>query len=583
MELRDYQTTLIKQTYSSWKSGNRRVIAQLVTGGGKTIIFAHIARDCLNRGKGVLVLAHRLELITQAKNKLEAVSKIPCGVIKSGFPVEEHLSIQVASVQSLVRRKRFPDAGLVIVDEAHHAVSKTYTSILEQYPNAFILGVTATPCRTDGQGFKYLFDDLIVGPSSSWLIEQGHLSKFKVFAAASKINTKGIRKAGGDFNLGQLAEAASNVTGDVVPTWKQYAQGKKTIIFCVSVDHSKAVVAEFTKNGIAAEHLDGTTPDDDRRDAVARFESGQTTVLSNCALFSEGFDCPNIEVIQILRPTLSVILHLQMLGRALRPSLGKEHALIIDHTDNWLRHGLPDEQREWSLEPISLKPGRFIQKCPQCNHGFRVLPHEHKIHRRVLDAKGNLKALYKTTCPNCLFSFEWEQGEAQEIGDSKIIHKEQGELIEVDLTVRTENQQLIDRLIDTAIKSGFQIKWVYHKLIEEYPQKVANFTYGEIRYLSTKLNTEFDFRKVTDYAKSFQEKLAQPVGEVTAKFKETVDELHSTATSRKYKLSWIFYRIREMIDEGKLDLNLTVADWLYLAKLLHYPDNWAYAQHKEKH
>lgn len=578
MEQRDYQSNLIRQIYQSWKSGNRRVLAQLVTGGGKTIIFSHIARDCLSRGKGVLVVAHRLELITQAKEKLESISGIPCGVIKAGFPVEENLSVQVASVQSLIRRKRYPDAGLVVIDEAHHAVSKSYTSILEKYPDALILGVTATPCRTDGQGFKYLFDDLIIGPSCSELITQGYLSKFKIFASAAKINTKGIRKTAGDFNLGQLEEAANNIIGDVVPTWRKYAEGKRTIIFCVGVDHSKAVVGEFIKNGITAEHLDGETPDDERRDVIARFRSGETTILSNCSLFTEGFDVPNIEAIQIIRPTMSLILHLQMLGRSLRPSPGKEHALIIDHTDNWIRHGLPDEVREWSLEPISLKPALFVQQCPKCHHGFRVLPHEQKAHRHVVDSAGNLKALYQATCPNCQHIFEWEQGEGLEIGESKIIEKEQGELVEVDLTLNHEHKRIIDELIDTAIAKGFNSRWAYHRLIEQYPEKLVNFTYGDLRYLATRLKSDFDFcKRAVKIAESFQEKLLEPIGEITPKFQQVVDGLYQQAQQRKYKLSWIFYRIQEILPE--FTFKPTISDWIYVAKLLDYPTNWAYRQH----
>lgn len=581
MQPRDYQVELIKRTYQSWKSGNRRVLVQLPTGAGKTIVFSHVARDCLSRGKGVLVLAHRLELITQAKEKLESISGIPCGVIKAGFPVEE-FPVQVASVQSLVRRKRYPEAGLVIIDEAHHAVSKTYTSILENYPDALILGVTATPCRTDGQGFKYLFDDLIIGPSCSELIEHGYLSKFKIFASAAKISTKGIRKTAGDFNLGQLEEAASSITGDVVPTWRKYAEGKRTIIFCVGVEHSKTVVQEFIRNGITAEHLDGESSDDDRRDAIARFRSGETTVLSNCSLFTEGFDLPGIEAIQVLRPTCSLILHLQMLGRSLRPSPGKEHALIIDHTDNWILHGLPDEVREWSLEPISLKGKRFVHRCPKCDHGFRVLPHEQKVHRHVLDNTGNPKPLYQATCPNCQHIFEWEMGEGLEIGESKVIEKKVGDLVEVDLTITPEHKQIIDELIDTAIAKGFKIKWAYHRLIEQHPEKLIKFTYGDLRYLATRLRTDFDScEKAVKVAESFKEKLLEPTGEITPEFKETVDELHEYAQERKYKLSWIFYRIDEMILE-EFDFEPTLADWLYLGKILGYPTNWAYKQHDNR-
>lgn len=575
--LRDYQILLIKQLYNAWKSGCRRVLMQLPTGGGKTVIFSKVARDCLSRGKGVLVVAHRLELITQAKNKLEEASGIPCGVIKAGFPVEEHLPLQVASIQSLSRRKRYPEAGLIIIDEAHHAVSKSYTDLMEQYPNAFILGVTATPCRTDGQGFKFLFDELITGPSVSQLINNEHLSKFRIFAAASKISTKGIRKTGGDYNVSQLEAAANAITGEVVPTWRKYAEGKKTIIFCVSVDHSKAVVAEFIKEGITAEHLDGETPDEERKQALSRFRSGETTVLSNCGLFTEGFDLPSIEAVQVLRPTMSLILHLQILGRSLRPSPGKEHALIIDHTDNWIKHGLPDDPREWSLEPISLKPALFVQQCPKCFHGFRVLPHEQKSFREIVDAAGKVKSLFRATCPNCLTIFEWEQGEGLEIGGGKPIEKEQGEIAEVDVTLTPDHKKLIDEVVAIAIEKNYKPGWVYNRLIENHTAQFAKFTFGDLRYLGTKIKLDID--KAKKKVKQAQGMLDLPdcdMNKINPQFVDAIAKLNTRRQERNYQPHWIYYRLEE--DCGELAREATYDDWVYLGQILGYPKTWAYGR-----
>ena len=195
--LRDYQTDLIRQIFASWQT-KRSVMLQLPTGGGKTILFAYLAREFAKKGMGVLVLAHREELLLQAQEKLEAITGVPAGIIKSGYPVYSY-DLQVASVQSLVRRKNKPDAGLVIVDEAHHASSKTYTSILEAYPESYVLGCTATPHRIDGQGFKWLFDELICGPSTGDLIDQGYLSRYKLFQAIKVVDTSKTKTTAGGF------------------------------------------------------------------------------------------------------------------------------------------------------------------------------------------------------------------------------------------------------------------------------------------------------------------------------------------------------------------------------------------------
>lgn len=401
--LRDYQQELLQKIFAAWSAGDRRLLMQLPTGGGKTLVLASVAQLFTQRGEGVLILAHREELLLQAKEKLEAVTGQPAGLIKAGYPVAPERLIQIASVQSLIRRQSFPHAVLVVVDEAHHSSAKSYTSILEYYQDAYILGVTATPARSDGQGFKHIYDALILGRSVKQLIETGYLCRFKLFAAKKTIVTTNVKTTGGEYNQRELAEAidTSLVMGDLIETWQKYANGKKTVVFTIDIKHSKATAQAYINADISAEHLDGETPPDERKAILERFRTGQTLVLCNVAIISEGVDVPSIEAIQCVRPTKSLVLWLQMVGRGLRPSEGKDHCIIIDHTQNWFFHGLPDEEHEWSLEPMSLKQQRFTLECPECNHVFFALPHERKPYKKEWDARQEEYKVYsKVTCPN---------------------------------------------------------------------------------------------------------------------------------------------------------------------------------------
>ncbi|NEP31737.1 DEAD/DEAH box helicase [Moorena sp. SIO3B2] len=509
-ELRDYQKELTEAIFKEWAADNRRVLAQLPTGSGKTVCFSVIARKFLEQGLGVLVIAHRKELILQAGKKIESVTGVPIGYIKAGMLSEPELDVQVASIQSLTRRKHYPDVGLVIIDEAHHAVSQSYTKVMEKYPEAYILGVTATPCRTDGQGFKWLFDSLVTGVSPRRLIDDGFLSPFKLYASKKAINTKGVKTtSGGDYSQDQLEQLAMQMISDVVPSWQKHANGLKTIIFAVGVEHSQAITAEFMKAGIKAEHLDGKTSDAQREAALKRFELGETTVLSNCGLFSEGFDLPSIEAVQICRPTRSLIMHLQMLGRALRPAPGKNHAVIIDHTQNWSNHGLPDEEREWSLDPISLKYGRFILKCPACNHCFKALSHEQlKPVKHIMDKDGNITPMYQSTCPNCCHQFLWQQGEGVGGGGSPDIDVEAGELEEVGIQVNPEFVAYVDEIVENQQSTGKKKGWVFFRLIEH--PRIQEFGLGDWRYVAKQLGYKpgwawFKFQEVQEQSVKSQE------------------------------------------------------------------------------
>jgi len=459
--LRDYQQALIQQVFCHWYRGEKRLLLQLPTGAGKTVLFGSVIVEFVLKGEPVLVLVHRQELLIQARATIEAMTGLPVGVIKAGCPVNPLALVQVASVQSLVRRKNWPKAALVIVDEAHHSCAESYHKVFQGYDGAYVLGVSATPVRIDGQGFKHTYDSLILGPSVRELIDAGHLARFKVFAAQNPIRTKGIRSLGGDFNQKQLAQQASSalVMGDVVETWCKHALGKKTVCFGVNVAHSKAIATAYRDKGVLAQHLDGETPDGERQAILSRFRTGEIQVLTNCGIVSEGFDVPDIEAVQCVRPTQSLVLWLQMAGRGLRPHPGKEQALILDHTLNWLTFGLPDGVHPWSLEPVSMPSRKWALECPACAHVFKPLPHEQK----------SLLA----TCPNCQAQMRFEVSKAGEPPPPRLIT--QDEAVEVQ-EVRTGADPLLvaelHRLKDWQESSGHKVSWVFYRFMEEFGDAV---------------------------------------------------------------------------------------------------------------
>lgn len=315
--LRDYQIEAIRGVYSAFKNGNQQVLLQLPTGAGKTSTFCQIVKDFrLKRpDQKVLLIAHRKELIDQMHDRLVlfGLESIPAygGRAKSpNFPV------QCTSVQTLTRcrENEFPtDVGLIVCDECHHAIADGYLKVFERYSSALVLGVTATPCRTDGKGLDGVFQELILGPTPRKLINEGYLSKYRAFVGKSA-NLQGVKTHGGDYQIGQLADRAmeADILGDLIENWHRLAFGKKTIVFAINCKHSLEIVRRYLARGIKAEHIDAKTPSLDRKAILNRFKSGETTVLCNVGIITEGFDVPDCEVIQLARPTKSLSLYLQM-------------------------------------------------------------------------------------------------------------------------------------------------------------------------------------------------------------------------------------------------------------------------------
>lgn len=358
-QLRDYQSDLLDRIESAWFAGNRSILCQLPTGGGKTIVFSAIVNRANKNGLKCLILAHREELIKQAADKIEIITDEPVGIIKAGYSTNYDRDIQVASVQSLARRlNHCPEFDLIVVDEAHHSTARSYRTILNRYPTARILGVTATPIRLDGKGFRGIFDELICGVTVPQLIESGSLSNYQYFATERSMSVEGVGKRQGDFNAEEVAKAnpVAGLAGDVVKSYIDYLQGKQAVIFCINVEHSIAIAEHFKAAGIIAHHLDGTTDSLDRLDVMNRFRDRQIQVLTNCALFDEGLDIPSLDGVILARPTQSLSRFLQMVGRALRPCEGKDKAIIIDLAENYQRLGLPDDLRVWTLDGLVKKP-----------------------------------------------------------------------------------------------------------------------------------------------------------------------------------------------------------------------------------
>jgi DNA repair protein RadD len=379
VNLRDYQQQAISDLRSAMQQGARAPLLCLPTGGGKTVILATIAAQAAARGRHVLILVHRRELIHQTASKLQWAG-LDHGIIAAGIQRAD-APVQVASVQTLVRRLATIDwePCLIIIDEAHHAAAGSWSRILGHWHGALRLGVTATPCRLDGRGLGDTFDALVEGPSVQMLTSAGYLSPARIFAPPVVADLSQLRRRAGDYANDQAAAAMTRptVTGDAISHYQLLAGGQQAIAFCCNVAHAVSVRDAFETAGITAALLLGNTADRDQ--VVAGFGAGLVQVLVTVDVVSEGFDIPAASVAILLRPTQSLGLYLQQVGRVLRPAPGKDAALILDHVGNVTRHGFPDDIRQWSLEhgakrASGSQPAPSVRTCPACFAAFRPAP-----------------------------------------------------------------------------------------------------------------------------------------------------------------------------------------------------------------
>lgn len=376
--LRPYQALAIEQIRARVRSGKRRLVVVAPTGAGKTILAVHLIERILANGKKVLFLAHRIELIDQLSIKLDAIN-IDHGIIQGDHPrLRPWLPIQIASVPTLARRQSLPDAAVVFVDECHHTTSASFSGVLARYPaETIVLGLTATPYRADGHGLDGHYEDLVVVAQTQDLINDGFLVPPRIFAP-SEPNLAGVRVTAGEFNARDLFAAVDRpqLVGNVVDTWLSRGENRITVCFAVNIQHSKDLIARFRAAGVPAEHFDAETPEDDRRAVLARIASGQTRVLSNVGLVTEGWDLPQLSCVIKARPTLSRSLDRQMTGRGLRSFPGKQDCLVFDHAGNVFRHGLPTDPETYTLSGSEKrpKPSQKLTSIKTCKKCFAVCP-----------------------------------------------------------------------------------------------------------------------------------------------------------------------------------------------------------------
>lgn len=372
IQLRDYQIDMIERTRDALRT-NQRVVLQAPTGAGKTVVAAYMLDQAQKRGMTAMFLVHQNELIKQTSASLWQY-KIEHGFIVSGRG-RSPAPIQVASVMTLKNRlDQYDQPSLIIIDESHRALAASYLQIVEAYPNAKVVGLTATPQRTDGKGLGHLFQHIVKGPSISYLMQIGSLCDYELFGVPQKVDMTTVKNKLGDFAADDLEREVNKptITGDAIEHWRALANGLVTVVMCVSIKHAEDVASQFSAAGIPAEALHGKTKN--RDDVLDRFESGQTVVLTSVQLLVEGYDHPAIAAVVWLRPTQSLSVFMQGNGRGLRPHRSKRHLTIIDHVGNYARHGLPCADREWSLDDRSKNKKSTsseekdigVQVCGEC-------------------------------------------------------------------------------------------------------------------------------------------------------------------------------------------------------------------------
>lgn len=436
-ELRPYQQKLVNAARRSLASGNEHVLVQSPAGSGKTATMAEIAKIATQRGNDVLFIVHRREIVQQVKATFSA-----WGVDMS--------RCYVGMVQTVTRRlDKITPPQLILCDESHHSLANSYKRIFERFPEASLVGFTATPCRLSGKGMGEVYDDLILGPSIQWLIQNSYLAPFDYYAPTLIDVSKLKRASTGDYSSKSMDDAVKvrAVFGDVLATYKRVADGTKTIVYTHNVQSSIDVAVAFKSAGYPAEQVDGKTPAEKREQAMENFRSGKTLILVNAELYGEGVDVPDCQTVIMLRPTDSLTLFVQQSMRGMRYKPGKR-SIIIDHVANIYRFGPPDMEREWSLEdrPKAKKSHGAsdappIKSCPKC---YGVVPSQ------------------VNQCPLCGYVFK-PDGSDLEVDPDAELHKVKAFKLTVKRPnhMKPEEAKSMEDLKSIARARGYKNGWVW--------------------------------------------------------------------------------------------------------------------------
>ncbi len=414
-----------------------------------TVVFCHVAQTSASKQKNVLILVHRVELLRQTSRALKR-SGVEHGLINPKYTPNLHAPVQVASVQTLVNRlERINPPDLIIVDEAHHATAGSWRKVIDYFPMAKVLGVTATPIRGDGKGLNAMFDCLVMGPQISELIDMGFLVKPVIYAPPKKIDLSNVKIVRGDYDKKEVVNIMDKptITGDAVQHYKKLCSGVPAVVFCVSVIHAENVAEQFRLAGYTSYSVDGSMDDDTRSRILNGLGDGSIQVVTSCDLISEGTDIPAIGCAILLRPTYSKSLYLQQVGRALRLSEGKKEAIILDHVGNVMEHGFPDDEQQWTLDGTKKgkrkkKDNEETVKADQCESCYAVyepadycpycgFENKKKKQREVEEVAGNLERLERE---------EQQKKARKEVGKARSL----------------------EALLEVAKQRGYKPSWAHH-------------------------------------------------------------------------------------------------------------------------
>ena len=415
MNLYDFQKTLLQDARNELRT-SKSVLVVLATGAGKSIITSEMIRGAVSKGKTAYFCVHRKDLVTQMSSTFKAFG-IPFGYIAAGRIYNPMMPVQICSVQTLKNRlgKILPP-DILIIDEAQFSCSSSYSEIIRSFKarGSYVIGKTATPWRMSGEGLGKHFESMVVGPTVRELMDQGFLSKYRIYAPSAPV-LSGIGVRGGDYIESQLLEVVDkpSITGDAVNHYIKHAKGMRSVAFCISISHSEHVASAFRSAGINAVHVDYKTKPELRMQYFNDFADGKIKILTSVNIFSEGLDLAAlvgrevcIESAILLRPTKSLTMYLQQVGRALRRK--DYHAVILDHAGNCREHGLPDEDREWTLSNRKKAPKKSDNNekeervkicgdcymvhepapiCPACGHVYPV------VNRQPEEIEGELEEI----------------------------------------------------------------------------------------------------------------------------------------------------------------------------------------------
>lgn len=518
--LRPYQSRGVEHVRRHIRAGVQRVLLVAPTGAGKTVIATHIIECSVALGNRILFLAHRRELISQAFRKLIGCTcrpgydhdsllpdpqcradGLPRGMVGVLMANDRRRNpgavVQVASVDTLRHRAK-PPADLIIVDEAHRSLAKTYKDLAAAYPSAAIIGLTATPYRADRRGLGEVYQELVVVATPRELIAEGALVQPRVFTVPAKDlpDLSRVRIKGNDYDPTELSAAVDKreLVGSIVEHWQRLASDRLTVVFAASVEHSKHITESFRAAGVAAEHLDGTTPTEERDAILARLERGETRVVVNYGVLVEGWDQPSVKCAVLARPTKSTGVFLQMAGRILRPFMGL-NALILDHAGCTLEHGFVEDDREFTLAAAEKKKRTNVtiaKTCPAC---YAIVP-------------------ISTRYCECGHQFE--------VAERTPPKEKDGHLVEVRAATQDEKLEEWNRICAEAIRRGYARGWAAHRYKDKF------FTWPPNTF-------------------SFPER--PKVHASDAVKQDYVEQLRAECAARGYDVRWIEHRYRARFGE----------------------------------